>query len=109
NNNSNGGIFLDYSNKNKIQYNNVSYNKFYFSINIGGYGISLRMSDNNSIIGNNLFYNTRNGIEMDWCEKNNLSNNSMVGCGLEIGGNYEEYISSHFIDTTNKVNGKLLF
>jgi parallel beta-helix repeat protein len=106
NNNTKGGIILDFSTSNKIQNNNVSYTKKYFS---SGSGITLgNMCDNNSIIGNNLNYNDRHGIEMSWCEKNNLSNNNMMGCGLGIAGSYDD-ISSHFIDTTNKVNEKSLY
>ena len=107
NNNSQGGIILSYYSKNnKIQNNNVSHNGYIFL----GSGIGLGQScDNNSIIGNNLNYNYFYGIKLSYNEKNNLSNNHMMGCGLGIIGHTLDEMSSHYIDITNKVNQKSLY
>lgn len=102
NNNSLDGIKLSFSKNNKILNNNISYNG-YFMRNSGieiGY-----LCDNNSIIGNYLNYNNGHGIQMSWCENNNISNNILINCGLGL----DDSSQYQYIDNTNKVNDKNLY
>lgn len=94
------GIFLIGCNNNTISRNTFNNNK--------GYGIYISSNSNKSLVsGNYINYNNNDGIYLRG-NHNSISNNTMVLCGLQVSGSFEE-ISSHNIDTKNKVNGKLLY
>jgi len=99
--NAQSGIYLTSSNNNNLTNNDISDN---------GYGIHLDNSDNNNLTNNDISDNTGNGIHLDTSDNNNLTNNKMSvnTCNFYIQGTS----ISHFIqniDTTNTVDGKLIY
>ena len=116
------GIYLDNSGNNTIEYN---------SCNSSIDGIHLQYSDNNSIDNNTCHSNTDDGIYISFSDspyvtnnrcswntrgivlyyslKASLDKNIMEGNGLDIVGDYFEYLSGHDIPDTNTVNGKTVY
>ncbi|MBD3254238.1 MAG: hypothetical protein GF383_04055 [Candidatus Lokiarchaeota archaeon] len=119
-----GGIYLEYSNNNTFSGNNASYN--------GGNSIFAKQSvllkfDNNDVDNNDL-----NGIQLQSCDNcclsyNSIKNNGGVGIhfdggsylnlthndiilgGVSVVGGTKEQYESNDIDTTNTVNGKIVY
>jgi len=100
-NNGNNGILLTNSNNNTISNNTIN--------NSGGDGITLEYSsNNNNITGNILNNNQQYGIFINECANNTLLENRLSDCGIFIGGGDIKKFS-HTIDTSNKVNNKILY
>ncbi|UCF07629.1 MAG: right-handed parallel beta-helix repeat-containing protein [Thermoplasmata archaeon] len=72
-------------------------------------GINVFNSDGNNITGNNVFYNLDDGIVIVLSSMNNLTGNTMIGNGILIIGNSLEHWNTHFIDTSNTVDGKPVY
>ncbi|MFX1345510.1 MAG: NosD domain-containing protein [Promethearchaeota archaeon] len=98
NNNTVCGIFITRSDYNIITGNSVNHNK---------YGIFSLSSDYINIAGN-IVNNNFVGIGLDESNNNTISRNIMNNCGLFISGRNEE-LHSHYIDSSNLVNGKPLY
>jgi parallel beta-helix repeat protein len=94
------GIHLDDSMKNDIIDNIALNNK---------YGIELYSSDENILIGNNASSNFRDGILMDSSKDNHFNDNTMIDNGIFIEGHLPEHWNTHFINTSNTVNGKPVY
>ncbi len=122
--NSDCGIYLKYSNNNTIKESTVNNNGFILSGNFRGgivfslsnfntiknnsvhfnsQGIYLQNCQENIIINNSANFNTRGGIHL-WSPNNNLTENKMINCGIEILGD-----PSQIIDTSNTINGKPVY
>ncbi len=98
--NNDRGIFIDHSHNNTISGNSVN-NNFH--------GIELFWSNNNTISENTANNNAAFGVCLNGGSYDNIiSENIMYKCGLLVGGSYEMK-ASLIIDTTNLVNGKLLY
>ena len=100
NNNTRDGIHISYH----CDFNTISGNTANNNYDIG---IFLDHNINNNISGNTANYNFC-GILLSSCNNITVSGNIMNECGLLISGFFEE-LSSHNIDTSNLVNGKLLY
>jgi parallel beta-helix repeat protein len=94
------GIDLEDSMNNEITNNMVFNNK---------YGIELFSSDENILIGNNASSNFRDGILMDSSSNNHFNDNTMIDNGIYIESNLPEHWTTHYIDTSNTVNGKPVY
>ena len=100
-NNSYAGIyFYGSSNNNNITGNNVSSNNWY--------GIYLWSTSNNKISNNNVS-DHKHGIYIYESHGNTLTGNTMMEDGIFIAGSQLEYWNTHYIDTSNTVNGKPLY
>lgn len=73
------------------------------------YGIELTSSCDNTISENNASWNFRDGILLDSSMGNLLDGNMMIENGLYIEGDSLEHWNTHFIDTSNKINGKPVY
>ncbi|MFW9820122.1 MAG: nitrous oxide reductase family maturation protein NosD, partial [Candidatus Thorarchaeota archaeon] len=96
--NKENGILLIKSSNNKILGNNVDNNFI---------GISFNKSYDNTIT-ENLVNENYLGILLNECCNITIKGNLMNKCGLRISGSLYES-SSHNIDVTNLVNGKILY
>jgi parallel beta-helix repeat protein len=67
-------------------------------------GIHVELSRNITITGN-ILSNQYYGINLDSSIMTKITDNTMIGDGLEINGNSTEYWNTHDIDTSNTVNG----
>jgi len=77
-------------------------------INNSWNAIYLSKSNNNNVNYNNILNSGFNGIYLLYSKDNIIKDNEMVNCGLLVYGiSLSEYI--HDIDTSNKVNGKILY
>ena len=94
------GIQLSDSNDNTILNNSVIFNN--------EVGLLLDDSYNNSII-NNYLYDNDWGIGIQDSINATLIGNIMENNGISIWGDSLEYWNTHFIDTSNKVNGKPVY
>jgi parallel beta-helix repeat protein len=94
------GIYLGSSHLNNICGNNVSY---------GVEGIFLDSSNWNNITANTLKSIGSFGIILFDSIENNLTSNNMVETGIVILGDQIEHWNSHSIDTSNTVNGELVY
>jgi parallel beta-helix repeat protein len=84
--------------------NNILFNDIQNSWN----GIYIVESDNNNIKGNDIRDCGFNGIYLLYSKNNVLKENSMENCGLLVfGSTLSEYINN--VDTSNKINGKILY
>ncbi|MHA1439712.1 MAG: right-handed parallel beta-helix repeat-containing protein [Promethearchaeota archaeon] len=93
------GIRLGVANNSTVSHNNVSGSD---------YGISLDDCEK-LILFNNTCENIDSiGIDLWMCSNITLFNNKMKSCGLNFYGSREE-MSSHSIDTSNKVNEKPIY
>jgi parallel beta-helix repeat protein len=115
------GYYLTSSQDNYLSKNSVTYNEFGFTLYSSntneliknynannGNGIYLNTSSNNTLTINNCIRNKRDGIGLFNSSNNSILGNSMSYNGLYISGDTEiQYYQQ--IDTTNKVDGKLLF
>jgi parallel beta-helix repeat protein len=117
------GIMVRSSTENTIINNNISFNE--------KEGIDLREADNNSVVNNYIFGNNESGIEVFMSSGNilqdnritgiqagihlsrsatfSISGNLMIGGGIDIYGNKQEFWDTHSIDDSNIVNNKPLF
>ena len=91
------------------EYNTISNN--IINDNRNDEGIFLFGGSNNLIIGNDI---NRNGIRLSegWgygCYNNELTGNIINNGGVSIYGDTVVEVASHYIDTTNLVNGKPLY
>ncbi|TET90894.1 MAG: hypothetical protein E3J35_04460 [Methanomassiliicoccales archaeon] len=117
------GIKLYYAHNCRVVDNNVSSNS---------HGIWIEMSDNNTIVGNIVSWNSEGGISIynsdnitvannvaSWnnyrgigviaSRNSKIINNVMTGDGMSLGGvNLDEW-NTHTIDTSNTVNGKPVY
>jgi parallel beta-helix repeat protein len=98
-NNSFNGIWLSSSSKNMLTKNTASNNSG---------GICLSSSSNNTLTGNTASNNSY-GIYLSSSSSNNLTNNTMVWDGIIIEGNQLQHWNTHYIDTSNTVNGKPVY
>ena len=116
------GIYFNISNSNNVLVNNIISNSYA--------GLFIQENDKSNQISRNTFINNHYGMIMDKCEGisafgNSFSNgfcgiiiNKSIGCnvsgnhftltGVKLQGSGAE-LSSHFIDSSNLVNGKLLY
>jgi parallel beta-helix repeat protein len=94
------GIYLEDSMKNEIKHNIAFTNK---------YGIELFSSNENILLRNNISSNFRDGILMDSSSNNHLDGNTMTYNGIYLEGNLLEHWNTHYIDTSNSVNGKPVY
>lgn len=69
-------------------------------------GIELYYSKNISIYNNEIYNCTDAGIYFFYSYSCNLSGNKMKGCGIVFEGERLSLWNTHYIDTTNVVNGK---
>jgi parallel beta-helix repeat protein len=69
-------------------------------------GIILEYSSNIVIANNTVSWQKNFGINFLWSSSNILTNNEMTDNGVYIYGDQLEHWNTHFIDTTNTVNGK---
>jgi parallel beta-helix repeat protein len=95
------GICIDDSSNISITGNNVSENS--------DYGIEIADSTNNKIADNKIQNNSFAGIFIWDTINHNLTNNVLTNNGIYIGGNSLESWNSHEIDTSNTVNGKIIY
>jgi parallel beta-helix repeat protein len=115
------GIDVDLSHYNTISDNTVYYNGVGFSfdssnsnfiikniIQYGMNGIYLSESSNNNISCNIIQNSNFNGIYLLYSQDNILKDNEMFNCGLLVYGHrLSDYIND--VDTSNTVNGKILY
>ncbi len=94
------GIYLESSNKNNISSN-------YVSISWGG--VYLDNSDNNIIDSNNISLNVAHAIYLDSSSGNTITKNTMFEEGIFIKGDSLPSWNTHYIDTSNTVNGKPVY
>jgi parallel beta-helix repeat protein len=94
------GIYLYSSSNNNIDNNTVSSNT--------DYGIFIRGSSDSNNIVDNIALNNIIGIYLLDSKSNTVTNNEMVGDGIFISGALRHW-NTHFIDTTNTVNGKPVY
>jgi parallel beta-helix repeat protein len=128
---SSGGITFTYGYDNVIRNNNITdltsgsgtaifakYHGRYQIVgnllkNIAGIGINIDSSDNNNVSLNTLLNIGGRGIWVEYCEYLTLKNNTMNNSGLDLlkanTGSPIEEIDSHDIDTSNKINGKIIY
>jgi parallel beta-helix repeat protein len=120
--NNGGGINLHSSDYNNITSNNISDN--------GRYGIYLSFSEGITIKDNNISNNEKGlyidrsdyvniqgniissndyGIELIFSRGINISGNTMIGCGIGISGDTINYWYPYEIDSTNTLNGKIIY
>ena len=117
----NYGIDVDLSHYNTVQdniiYNNsvaLSLDSSHSNLIVGNdiknswNGIYLSNSNNNNVNSNSIQNSGFNGIYLLYSKDNIIKANEMVNCGLLVYGNsLSEFI--HDVDTSNKVNGKMLY
>ncbi len=97
----NGINLLSNCDNNTISNNTVNNN--------GHAGIYLDNNCNNNTLLNNVaYYNTIFGIYFSDSRYSNISGNLMKECGIWYEGSLDE-LTSHFIDTTNLVNGRPVY
>ncbi|MFX0070055.1 MAG: right-handed parallel beta-helix repeat-containing protein, partial [Candidatus Hermodarchaeota archaeon] len=95
------GISAYKSNELNISLNNLDFN--------GENGIYLSNCDNSNITNNNLIKNIESGIYIgSGSNNNNLTENTIIHGGIRIDGTKTD-LASHFIDTTNTVNGDKIY
>jgi len=92
------GINVRESDYNLIKSNNASSNSYT--------GLNFWLSDGNTLINNTASLNTNYGIYLGVSNSNIFMNNNMTSDGIVIIGNQLSNWNTHFIDTTNVVNGK---
>lgn len=101
--NSGQGIYL-YSgcnNRNRIL-NNSIYNTKHYGIFIEG--------SKNVTVGNNIIISTsRKGIKIYYSSNCMIYGNIIMGNGIFIEGRGMKYWNSHYIDTSNTINGKPVY
>ncbi len=85
-------------------YSNTIANNTIYSNNEDG--TILLDTNSNTIVNNTIFSNNRNGIFVMNSNSNTFNNNEMVDNGLFVFGYLLKNWNTHFIDTTNTVNGK---
>jgi len=95
------GISISVANNNTIMNNTFS--------NAGkrGYGILVGGSYHTQISGNK-FTNTWRGLTLISSYHTVITENTMVGCGIELNGKLEHW-DTHSIDTTNTVDGRPVY
>jgi parallel beta-helix repeat protein len=118
--NNGDGIYLYYSNGNKLSGNNVysnndraiylflSSNNTITNNNISSNnkdGICLSSSSNNTITGNNVSSNSWYGIIISWSSNNTLISNNFINDGLFIVGWYLWHYNSHNISKSVNIDG----
>jgi len=116
------GILLRNSNDNKIIKNNISdsyENGIYLvgckgtdiisnNLTLNDIGVKIIESSNNSF-SNNYFY-SKNGLGVRLSSYNNsFYNNTFYNCAIYCEGGSIDALSSHFIDTSNTINGKSIY
>ena len=120
-NDNNYGIDVDLSDYNIIQDNIITYNNVAISLDLSDgnkilengiensyNGIYLTNSNNNQLINNSIKKCSFTAIYLLYSKNNIVKENDMVNCGLIVYGNsLSEYLNS--VDTSNKVNGKILY
>ncbi|UCE37524.1 MAG: right-handed parallel beta-helix repeat-containing protein [Thermoplasmata archaeon] len=92
-------LCLDCENNTFID-NYVCHNRFGF----GCWG-----GNNNNMIDNSILYNSDFGIYFGSSLHNTLASNTLIHNGIHICGDYIEFWNTHYIDTTNTVNGKSIY
>jgi parallel beta-helix repeat protein len=115
------GIHLYFSDNNNITNNNVSYNGIAIYLyesswnNIIGHDIFSEVgssivvysnSNNNIIAHNTLSSINRSGITIYTSKWNNLTENTIHKGGIFVFGGLVQHWNTHYIDTSNSVNGK---
>jgi parallel beta-helix repeat protein len=94
------GIYLSYLSNSNIIYNNTLTN-----INICGIWVEESTSNK---ISKHVISNCISGISLDKSGNSVLRNNDMINCGLAVDGtSLFDYIND--VDTSNTVNGKILY
>jgi parallel beta-helix repeat protein len=117
------GLSLVVTSQNNVIINNTSSNNafgMYISDYSSGNNISSNIASNNDY-GIYLFYNSYNivhwnnitdnvyGIYLNQSKGNNLASNIMIENGIFINGELLEHWNTHIIDSSNTVNGKLVY
>ncbi|UCG70234.1 MAG: right-handed parallel beta-helix repeat-containing protein [Thermoplasmata archaeon] len=93
------GIYLSFSERITIKNNNISNNEK---------GLYFDRSDYANIQGNIISSNDY-GIELIFSRGINISANTMIGCGIGISGDTINYWYPYEIDSTNTLNGKIIY
>jgi parallel beta-helix repeat protein len=93
------GIVLRGGSNNIFRDNNVTKNE---------YGIRLQGSSDsgNKVYNNNISYNLYYGIYLSSASEKNITGNNLIGNGIGVYGNWLHHWNTHYIDTSNTVNGK---
>ena len=102
NNNSGNGIYI----RDNCQEFNISNNEVNNNEN---YGIYLYDTINSNISSNKIMYNDDSGIYLQYTENITLTDNEIIMGGVKIDGASNDDYDSHKIDTSNTVNGDVLY
>jgi parallel beta-helix repeat protein len=95
------GIYLQYYVRDSTFMDN------YVSYNVDGFGLG-NSPNRNTIARNTIDWNSRHGIFITGKDLV-ITDNTMVGNGIYMGGHRVETWSTHTIDTSNTVNGKPVY
>jgi parallel beta-helix repeat protein len=95
------GISLHFCNNISIAYVNSSYNSFF--------GFYLQNCNNITLWRNNAYYNEMFGVMIGGGKFHNLTENTMINCGIGLDFYSLEEGPSCTIDTTNKVNDEPVY
>jgi parallel beta-helix repeat protein len=96
------GVHIDDNSHRNVISNNTIYDN-------SGDGIYIRYSQNTVVSDNNISYNRGMGIYLSYSKGHILTGNSMIRNSIFIGANTLENWNTHFIDTSNTVNGKPVY
>ncbi|MEE9151824.1 MAG: right-handed parallel beta-helix repeat-containing protein, partial [Thermoplasmata archaeon] len=76
---------------------------------MNNYGIYIYYSNDNEIVENTFNSNYNQDIRLGYSSRNTLTGNRFVENGISISGNSLEHWNTHDIDTSNKINDKLVY